>query len=205
MSLAVIPVLFTGLFIGIMIGLPVFNITIRARLLRLITKRNYGIVTMRMKGRTLFRTLKNLDKDLLHFRKGVYLLLNSSIYKVAEDGIKPHQSIEPSKVHFSATVPEIFLDVEDLAPLELARQKLVDKATQNPTELEAVMSKEIALNDAENLRNKKDKLQKMIVISIIVSVICIIAIALLYIQFQNLHFPELTSKINELLSLARGE
>lgn len=148
----------------ISIGMPLGFIFLeprqRCKMLRQMTKKNFGIVTI-VKGKELYSQMKNFDRDTLEIGNGWYHLERGRIYQ--DKGVVT-QLNDPDKIKFMGGIPTIFLDLDTITPLSFHK----DKLKINPQEVSAPMKSELAIKKLELMKHLISTGGKLAIIVVIV-------------------------------------
>lgn len=165
--------------IGIFFGYLFTNPFIRCKILRKLTKKDYGIVFFIGKGNRLFTKTINFTRDILTFKDGIWVLEKNRIYQFAEN---PDTSkiIDPDAIHLIVdTVPVIFLDLNKRRILTFQKEE----SDVHPTEISAIFTAWIKnqLMKGMFLRKRLD------VYFILLIIISFIAVALSYMTYNRLN------------------
>lgn len=160
-------------FVGA-IGFFYFNPYRRIKLMRALLKKNYGIVRLRINESTYVPLIKNLNQDMLKIGNGHYVIQNGRIYRQAVDestGKTELSEEQIAKFSFEEGVPTMFLDKNDLRPLRFENEPMETEGVRNPFQIEATLQKEIAAAEAEALKMVKSKVERLVMISMIATVL----------------------------------
>jgi hypothetical protein len=117
---------FCFLPVGVFIGWVVMDTHQRAKVMRTLFKRNYGIVNFVSKGKQIISRVKDFDFDLLFVDNGLWILSKNRIYRTEKrDGAYIESEAHPlngSDISFISGIPTIFLDVDTMMPLKFEHE-----------------------------------------------------------------------------------
>ena len=136
-----VPVLLLGsmmfLPIGMIFGWLFLDPYMRCKILRKSTHRNYGLIYFVGKGNKIATKVKNFDDALVWKKNEVWVITKEHVYQITKDGnaINEGNKIDPeSIITLIDTVPILFVDLDSMQPLSLARDR---REGINPLELGA--------------------------------------------------------------------
>lgn len=161
------------LFVGVPVGGLLFKKEIVCKIMKFITKKNYGVVVI-VAGKTMIDMIKNLDKDYIKINDIIYIIQKSRIYY--NDGVTS-QPIDANAVKFSAGIPFIYLDVNSLTPLSFEK----DDLNITPEEISAPLKAYAILVEAEFMQYKKRLTLSVLGIILLIT----LAIGLSYAGYAN--------------------
>jgi len=125
--------------IGMILGWAVLDPYVRCKIFRKLTRKNYGIINFVGKGQKLISKVKNFEQALVWKKNEVWIISEEFIYQLSKDGdsIVEKGKIKPECiVTLIDTVPVVFVDVDSMQPLTLARDR---REGVNPLELGATL------------------------------------------------------------------
>lgn len=111
--------------VGMIMGWVMFDPVMRCKILRKMSKRNYGLVNFVGKGRKMVSKIKNFDYGLIWKEKECWVLTKDKIYQLTKDGNAANEGkhIDPdSVVTLVDTVPVIFVDMDSMEPLSIIQK-----------------------------------------------------------------------------------
>lgn len=111
---------------GMIMGWLMFDPVMRCKVLRKMSKRNYGIVQFVGHGGKLFPKIKNFDDSLIWRDKECWVLADSRVYQMTKDGnaINRGKEIDSKNIiTYVDTVPVLFLDMHSMAPMRLSNEE----------------------------------------------------------------------------------
>ena len=155
---------------GMILGWAILDPYVRCKLLRRMTKRNYGIVNFVGKGNKMVSKIKNFDDALIWIKNKVWVITREQIYQLTKQGddIVEGNHIEPDNIiSLIETVPVLFVDMDSMQPLSLARE---GREAINPEELGSTLK-----SWADNQLAKAIMLKKTMDIYFVIMIICSIA------------------------------
>jgi len=108
--------------IGIIIGWIILDPFMRAKALRTLTKKNYGIVFLTGRGKNVITKVKNFNEDLIWLGKDK--CWHISPYEV-KNLIKHEEKykIGSENINYLSGVPCLFLDIDSMKPLSFYKEK----------------------------------------------------------------------------------
>lgn len=119
-----------GVFICIPIGMFLGFIFIdpwyRCKIMRKMTKRNYGIVFFVSKANKIVSKIKDFDAGLIWKKNECWILTKGAVYQLSKDSdqLVEKGKIESDKiVSLVETVPVLFVDLDSMEPLSLIAGK----------------------------------------------------------------------------------
>jgi len=125
--------------VGMILGWAVLDPYVRCKIFRKLTRKNYGIINFVGKGQKLISKVKNFEQALVWKKNEVWIISEEFIYQLSKDGdsIVEKGKIKPECiVTLIDTVPVVFVDVDSMQPLTLARDR---REGVNPLELGATL------------------------------------------------------------------
>lgn len=135
--------------IGITIG-AIFSSNIRIKILRALTKKNIGYVKFITSRKIIKPVIANLDKDIIRFGEGIYIVNKKFIKRESPDDTYAYYPIDPERVKYEEGIPVIYFDIDDIMPLDF---DYPDKEEQEkfriPSQVSATLNKEIAVEKAK--------------------------------------------------------
>lgn len=155
---------------GMILGWAILDPYVRCKLLRRMTKKNYGIVNFLGKGNKMVSKIKNLDDALIWVKNKVWVITREHIYQLTKQGddITEGGVIEPDNIiSLIETVPVLFCDLDSMQPLTLARE---GREAINPEELGSTLK-----SWADNQLAKAIMLKKTMDMYFVIMIICSIA------------------------------
>jgi len=158
--------MFEFLIILLPLAFVIGNPFYRTYFLRKLTKRNYAIIYFKI-GKQLIATIKNMDKDILRYKDGIFIFLNGQTY-YKTNSEKKIIKINPSKIYFQSGIPTIFFDINSMTPLSLHKTSNI-----NPYHIQNLISKELSITEAEALKMSQSSLSKMMKIILIIAIISV--------------------------------
>lgn len=156
--------------IGLLLGAMMFDITMRIKVLRTITKKNLGIVNI-VSGNQVFRIIKDFNNDMIELNKNLYYLKKDKIYNDKDEVLA---ELKDENIKFIGGIPSIYFDLKNLLPVKFYE----DKIEVTPEELSAPIKAWIITKEAELLRWKRATQISLIVL------IAVVGIAI-YFSYQN--------------------
>ncbi len=110
--------------VGMIVGWITFDSVMRCKILRKVSKTNYGIVNFVGKGRRMVSKIKNFDYGLIWQNDLCWVLTRDKVYQMTKDGNAANDgyTIDPdSVVTLVDTVPVIFVDMDSMEPLSIVQ------------------------------------------------------------------------------------
>jgi len=120
--------------LGIFVGWLVLDPYQRAKVLRFLTKRNYGIVNIVSRGKEIKSIIKNFDEDVIKIGEAVWVIEPNKIYRL--DKSDNVVVIDPKTIHYIGGVPTLFISLDNARPLSFFEEPSKIK----PEELGATLS-----------------------------------------------------------------
>ena len=114
---------FMFLPIGMIIGWVLLDPVMRCKILRKVSRQNYGVVNMVGKGNKIISKIKNFDYGLIWRQKDCWVLTKDKICQLTKDGnaSNTNHMIDPEGVvTLVETVPVIFVDMDSMEPLTIS-------------------------------------------------------------------------------------
>jgi hypothetical protein len=177
--------------VGMIVGWIMFDVFIRCKMLRRISKRNYGIVNFVGKGKRIVSKIKNFDHGLIWQKEDLWVLTKGKIYQQTKDGNAANEgySLDPDSVlTLVDTVPVIFVDMDSMEPLSITQQ---GRTPIYPSEIGSACKAWIDVQRAKLLSSKKT-----MDILLIIAVICCIGAIVVSVLTMN--------KVEELTKLVQA-
>lgn len=116
---------FMNIPIGMVFGWVLIDPFMRCKIMRKVSKRNFGIVNFVGKGKKMVTRIKNFDHDLVWIGNKCWVLTKAAIYELDKygDTIVEGGEIKPENiVSVTETVPVLFIDLDSMEPLSLKRE-----------------------------------------------------------------------------------
>ncbi len=158
--------------VGMLVGWALLDPYVRCKILRKASKKNFGIINFVGKGQKIVSKIKNFDNALIWKRNESWVITKEHVYQLSKDGdtIVEKAKINPeSIVTLIDTVPVLFVDLDSMQPLSLARDR---REGINPLELGSTLKAWVDNQLAKAMFLKKT-MDMYLVIIIIVSVISV--------------------------------
>lgn len=172
---AIIIIIGTMMFIpvGMIVGWVAFDTVMRCKILRKVSKTNYGIVNFIGKGRRMVSKIKNFDYGLIWQRDLCWVLTRDKVYQLTKDGNAANDGyvIDPdSVVTLVDTVPVIFVDMDSMEPLSIVQS---GRTPVYPSEIGPACKAWMDIQRAKHLSHKKvgDTLLMIIIIAEVAAVV----------------------------------
>jgi len=172
---AVVSILVGGLLfipIGAMVGV-MFSGNFRVKILKRLTRRNYGYVRFLSSNRLIKTVVANLDKDVVKFGDGIYLIDKQSIKREGED-TPSSDVIDESKIKFEEGISTIYYDIDDIMPIDFDTSRKNPLAQEDkfrlPTQVSATLNKEIAVEKAKAMKAFKTQ-QNVLMIAMLAMIV----------------------------------
>jgi hypothetical protein len=187
--------------IGMFFGWVLIDPFMRCKVLRKVTRRNYGIANFISKGNKMISRIKNFDGDLIWIKNKVWAVTDGGVYEFDKygDGIIHGGEIDPkSTVTVTDTVPVIFIDIDSMEPLSFQRS---GREKIYPEELGATLKGWI-----DNQMGKAALLRKSLDTYFIILILSAMAAAALsYLCYDeltrmSLELESIKSTVNEILT-----
>jgi len=157
---------------GMMAGWIMFDPVMRCKIIRKVTKRNYGVVNFVGHGSKIIPKIKNFDESLIWKQNECWVLTKGKVYQMTKDpnAITEGKVInDTSIVTYVDTVPVLFVDMHSMEPLELSG---TDRVPVYPEEIGSALKAWV-----DNQRAKMMSLKKMEGNLMIILLICAAAAA----------------------------
>ena len=157
--------------------------SIKVKLLRLITKRPYGLARMRV-GRTWYSKIIRFDKDSFTWYDGKYIIEKNAV--VIEKGAGNRKIYDLKEwSNYTEGFPVVYFDANNAKPLVFERNPL-DNNLPTAHAIQATIKKEIAAFEAEMLRKQRSKLQTLMIITLVFAAMAFFASAYTVIKVASL-------------------
>lgn len=167
-----------GIIAGFVFAILVFlyfDTFSRVKILRAVTKRNYGIVFLVGRGKQITTLVKNLDEDTIWIDNNVWIIDSNKIYR--KDNKTNINAIESKHINTISGIPILFLSLESMKPLDFYS----DENTVKPEEIGATLRAWLYNQYAKMLFFKKT-----IEIAAIVIIVLLLAITFFsYVSYNN--------------------
>ncbi len=163
--------------IGMIMGWLMFDPVMRCKVLRKVTKRNYGVVQFVGHGSKMFPKIKNFDYSLIWRNNECWVMAESRVYQMSKDGnaINDGKQIdEKNIVTYVDTVPVLFLDTHSMAPMRLS---LDGDSSVYPVEIGSSLKAWVDNQRAKMMAIKKMEDMMMIILigsCVVAAVLCLI-------------------------------
>jgi hypothetical protein len=163
--------------VGMIMGWVAFDSTMRCKVLRKVSKRNYGIVNFVGRGRRIVSKIKNFDYGLIWQEDGCWVLTKDKIFQLTKDGNVANEGkvLDPDSVlTLVDTVPVIFVDMDSMEPLSIMQS---GRVPVYPSEIGANCKAWVDIQRAKLLKGKKA--MDILLIVVIICSIGAIAVSVL--------------------------
>jgi len=165
--------------VGIFVGWLFLDTYQRAKVLRTLFKKNYGIVNIVSRGKEIKSIIKNFDRDVIKIGEAVWVIEPNKIYRLEKsDEVKV---IDPSQIHYINGVPTLFISLDNARPLTFFEEESKIK----PEEIGATLSGWVYNQLAKALFFKRT-MEIIFIILIILSIVSIYFGYTTYNQIQQL-------------------
>lgn len=108
--------------IGVIIGWIFLDPFMRAKALRTLTKKNYGLVFLTGRGKNIITKVKNFNDDLIWIGKDKCWHISPSEVKNLNK-YEESYSINDENISYFSGVPCLFLDIDSMKPLKFYKEK----------------------------------------------------------------------------------
>ncbi len=108
--------------VGMIMGWVILDPVMRCKVLRKVSRQNYGVVNFVGKGHKIVSKIKNFDYSLIWRQKDCWVLTRDKIYQLTKDGNAAndgHKLDPDSVVTLVETVPVVFVDMDSMEPLSI--------------------------------------------------------------------------------------
>lgn len=125
MSIVFLVGIFLFLPIGMIVGWMTLDSFMRCKMIRKVTRKNYGIVNFVGKGKKIISKIKNFDADLVWIKNKCWALTKGGIYEIDKYGERINEGdvIDPDGVlTITETVPVLFIDMDSVEPLTFQKE-----------------------------------------------------------------------------------
>lgn len=167
----------TGILAGFVFAILVFlyfDTFSRVKILRAISKKNYGLLFLVGRGKQITTLVKNLDEDTIWIDNNVWVIDSNRIYR--KDNKTNVNVIESKHINTISGIPVMFLSLESMKPLDF-----FSNDTVKPEEVGATLRAWLYNQYAKMLFFKKT-----IEIAAIVIIVLLLAITFFsYISYNN--------------------
>ncbi len=165
-----------GYIIAIVIAWLWSNPYSRVRLLRIFTKKHYGVAKFVTPTKAIVTRVVRMDQDTIKWQESIWTIERNKIYstKPMSDGtVKRSKEIDLNKqIFYEEGLPTIYFNHNDMMALTFNDTK-GEEYIRDPRQVETTLEKERAIATAKALKITKSNLQTLMIISILISVICI--------------------------------
>jgi len=158
--------------IGVIVG-AMFASNFRIKIMRKLTKKNYGMVKFVHSNKLIKPVIANLDNDIIRFGEGLYILDKNTIKR--EGTTTPSSDIvRENIIKFEEGIPTIYYDITDIMPIDFANSvKKVEGESDRfrlPSQVSATLNKEIAVEKAKIMKafRTRQSLFMLIIVALIV-------------------------------------
>ena len=179
------------LYVGLMMFIPVGMILgwafldpyMRCKIMRRTTHKNYGIVNFVGKGQKIVSKIKNFDDSLIWRGNSVWAITKEHIYQLSKNG---DQLSETGKIDAESivtlveTVPVLFVDLDSMQPLGLARDR---REGINPLELGPALKSWVDNEKAKAIGLRKT----MDMFFIVLIILAIVSVGMAYLSMNNVN------------------
>jgi hypothetical protein len=152
---------------GIILGYLFFNPYMRVKMLRALTKRNYGFLNLVLHGNVIKKTIVNLDKTYVMKDKNLWIISPKTVYNVQTGEKHP---IQQEHIQFTSGVPELFVSYESMVPIVFDKKKEILR----PGEVGSTILEYISVQTAKDVFFQRRRL------NLIAVIVCILALMVGY-------------------------
>lgn len=186
---------------GMILGWAVLDPYVRCKILRKVSKKNYGVINFVGKGQKIVSKIKNFDLALVWKKNETWVITKEHVYQLSKDGdsIVEKAKIDPeSIVTLIDTVPVLFVDLDSMQPLSLARDR---REGINPLELGATLKAWVDNQLAKAMFLKKT----MDIYLIIIIIVSVLSLGMNYMNMTkfddlSLQFKTIQLQLGDILS-----
>jgi len=180
--------------VGMIVGWAFLDPYVRCKILRKASRKNYGVINFVGKGQKIVSKIKNFDQALVWKKNETWVITKEHVYQLSKDGdsIVEKAKIDPeSIVTLIDTVPCLFVDLDSMQPLSLARDR---REGINPLELGSSLKAWV-----DNQLAKAMFLKKTMDLYLII--ILIVSIASVFIGYLNMtHMEDMSTQLKSIQS-----
>jgi hypothetical protein len=165
--------------VGMLVGWALLDPYVRCKVLRKASKKNFGIINFVGKGQKIVSKIKNFDNALIWKKNETWVITKEHVYQLSKDGdtIVEKAKIDPeSIVTLIDTVPVLYVDLDSMQPLSLARDR---REGINPLELGSTLKAWVDNQLAKAMFLKKT-------MDIYLLIILIVSIASMGLSYYNM-------------------
>jgi hypothetical protein len=175
--------------VGMIIGWALLDPYVRCKILRKASRKNYGVINFVGKGQKIVSKIKNFDQALIWKKNETWVITKEHVYQLSKDGdsIVEKAKIDPeSIVTLIDTVPCLFVDLDSMQPLSLARDR---REGINPLELGSSLKAWVDNQLAKAMFLKKT-------MDIYLLIILVVSIASVFIGYLNMtHMEDMSTQL----------
>lgn len=166
--------------VGMLVGWAFLDPYVRCKVLRKASKKNFGVINFVGKGQKIVSKVKNFDTALIWKKNETWVITKEHVYQLSKDGdtIVEKSKIDPeSIVTLIDTVPVLFVDLDSMQPLSLARDR---REGINPLELGSTLKAWVDNQLAKAMFLKKT-------MDIYLLIILLVSIASAFLGYMNMN------------------
>lgn len=155
--------------VGMIVGWVMLDPVMRCKILRKVSKNNYGIVNFVGKGKRMVSKIKNFDYGLIWQGDLCWVLTRDKVYQMTKDGNACNEGnkIDPdSVVTLVDTVPVVFVDMDSMEPLSIVQK---DRTPVYPSEIGPSCKAWMDIQRAKLLSHKKT-MDILLIIAIVAAI-----------------------------------
>ena len=183
--------------VGMIIGWVILDPVMRCKVMRKVTRQNYGVVNFVGKGNKIISKIKNFDYSLIWRTNDCWVLTRDRIYQNTKDGNAANDGnmIDPESVTtLVETVPVIFVDMDSMEPLSIHAK---DRIAVYPSEIGPALKAWMDNQRAKMMGAKKAT-------DMLMYIVIIVAIAAVGVSFMTYSkVEELEETLKALLGFVR--
>ncbi len=183
--------------VGMLLGWITFDPYMRCKVLRKITKKNYGILHFVGKGGKMVPKIKNFDQGLIWKEDECWVIAKDFVYQITKDGNKINEGkrIDPRNiVTLIDTVPTVFVDIDSFEPLRLSSE---EREPVNPLEIGSVLKAWVDNQKAKILAGR-GRVDIFIIATLLMSIVAVIISVMVLSRLD-----ELKSSLSVILSMVQ--
>jgi len=177
--------------IGFLLGWVLLDTYMRCKILRFISKKNYGIVHIVSRGKRIITKIKDFDGSFIWIQDGIWYIDPEAVYVLDKEPVK--HPINPDHINYISGVPVLYIDLDTAQPLSFYKIT----TPHSPKSLGGALKGWASVQKKKAIIGQKRQTQ-------LIYLILLVAIAIaIFLSYQNYVF--LQNKILPLLESLKSQ
>lgn len=144
--------------------------SIKVKLLRKFLRKPYGEAKFKL-GKNIYTKIVRFDKDSIKTDNGIWIFDKNKVY-VERGGVKNETGGLINFLSWQEGYPIIYLDQNDMIPLHFQNEEYI--GVRNPTNVQAVIGKEVSASEAEIMRKSRSKIETYVKVCVVLGAVALL-------------------------------